>query len=47
MLFPQNDICQHIRWHYSYAFIISSPELKKRQENFEALLERQENCEAY
>ena len=47
MLFPQNDICQHFRWHYSYAFIISSPELKKRQQNFEALLERQENFEAY
>ena len=27
--------------------VISSPELKKRQQNFEALLERQENFEAY
>ena len=35
MLFPQNDICQHFRCHYSYALIISSPELKRRQENFE------------
>ena len=24
------------RWYYSYAFIISSPELKKHQETFEA-----------
>ena len=36
MLFPQNDIFHHFRWHYSYVFIISSPELKKRQEKFEA-----------
>ena len=36
MLFLQNDIFQHFKWHYSYAFIISSPELKKRQEKFEA-----------
>ena len=36
MLFLQNDNFHHFRWHYSYAFIISSPELKKRQENFEA-----------
>ena len=42
-----NDICQHFRWHYSYAFIISSPALQKRQENFEALLERQEDFKAY
>ena len=36
MLFPQNDICQHFRWHYNYAFIISSPKLKNHQENVEA-----------
>ena len=47
MIFPQNDIFQLFRWHYIYSFIISSPELKKRQEKFEALLEHQENFEAY
>ena len=51
MLFPQNDIFQHFRLYYSYAFIISSPELKsvkkilkptRESRKFESLLERQE-----
>ena len=47
MLFPQNGLFQDFRWHESLLFFISSPALQKRRENFEALLERQENFEPY